>query len=153
MLFNVLGQTCEGMRVLDLFAGTGALALEALSRGAVHAVLVDSAHEAEALCEENVAALAFGPQVEIFRANAFVGIDRLKKKGEKFALIFADPPYALATAAKIAEALGDGALLEPEARVCIEHDRREVVPEAAGQLKRVDQRTLGDTVISIYSIS
>jgi len=151
MLFDVLGQWCEGMRVLDLFAGTGALAFEALSRGATHAVLVDSGREAQALCEQNAEALGFKEQAEIFRANAFVAIDRLRKKGEKFALIFADPPYALEAGAKLAEALGDGALLTPGARVCIEHDRREEVPEAAGQLRRIDQRQLGDTVISIYA--
>jgi 16S rRNA (guanine(966)-N(2))-methyltransferase RsmD len=152
-LFDVLGQWCEGMRVLDLFAGTGALALEAVSRGASFAVLVDSGREALQLCRENAEAMGVLSQVEIVSSDAFAAIDRLKKKGEKFALVFADPPYALEAGAKLAAAFGDGALLEAGARVCIEHDRREEVPETAGELTRIDQRKLGDTIISIYRVS
>ncbi|MFT3835574.1 MAG: 16S rRNA (guanine(966)-N(2))-methyltransferase RsmD [Myxococcaceae bacterium] len=151
-LFDVLGQWCEGMRVLDVFAGTGALALEAISRGATHAVLVDSGREALKLCRENAEGMGVLPQVEIVSSDAFQAIDRLKKKGDRFHLVFADPPYALEAGAKLAAAFGDGALLEPGARVCIEHDRREEdVPETAGVLTRVDQRKLGDTVISIFA--
>ncbi len=151
-LFDVLGQWCEGMRVLDLFAGTGALALEAISRGASFAVLVDKGAEALKLCGENAAALGFSNQVRVTRSDALAALELLKKQGERFDLVFADPPYALSTCAKLLDALGGGALLTAGARVCLEHDRREVVPESSGGLTRVDERQLGDTVISIYSV-
>ncbi len=150
-LFDVLGQWCEGMRVLDLYAGTGALALEAISRGAVSAVLVDQGREALGLCRENALSLGFDRQVEIVASDALAALARLKKKADRFHLVFADPPYALEAGAKLLEALGDGALLEPGARVCIEHDRREEVPESLGALTRIDQRKLGDTIISIFA--
>src|SRR4051812_28311593 len=95
-LFNVLGQAFDGERVLDLYAGTGALAFEALSRGASHAVLVDPDRAAVKLCEANAATLGFADRVEILSLKADRAVDRLCKAERTFELIFADPPYALA---------------------------------------------------------
>jgi 16S rRNA (guanine966-N2)-methyltransferase len=147
-LFNILGQWLEGMTVLDLYAGTGALALEALSRGAVHAVLVDRDRDAIALGQRNAAALGFTAQVETLTSPAKAALDRLAKAGRKFAVVFSDPPYAVRG---VEETLaGVGALLEPDGTLCLEHDKREAAPESAGLLSRVDQRRFGDTVVSLY---
>jgi len=150
-LFNVLGQTCEGLHVLDLFAGTGALALEALSRGAAKAVLVDSGREAQGLIRQNAKALGFEGQVELLAVPVERALEVLGRRGERFELVFSDPPYRLEQAAKVLEALEAQGLLAEGAVVVVEHDKREAAPEQAGGLQRIDQRRFGDTVVSIYA--
>jgi 16S rRNA (guanine966-N2)-methyltransferase len=150
-LFNVLGQTLAGGDVLDLYAGTGALGLEALSRGAERAVLVDSAAEASELCRKNTAALGFEGEVSVLRLRAEKAVERLDREGRRFALAFADPPYAARAGAWVVGAVAP--LLAEGAMLVVEHDRREVLPEASGALFRVDERRFGDTVLSFYRVA
>lgn len=149
-LFNVLGQTCDGFTVLDLYAGTGALGLEALSRGAVRAVLVDSGREAQGLCKENAAALGFTPQVEVLPFPADRAIVKLHEKALRFELIFADPPYAQQAVAMLLTKLAEFPLLADGGRLVLEHGVDESSPESSGPFTRLDLRTFGDTVVSIY---
>ena len=150
-LFDVLGQWCDGLTVLDLFAGTGALGLEAVSRGANKAVLVDQGKEALALCRENASRLRLSPKVEVLGWEAVGAIGRLSARGDRFDLVFADPPYALEVGQKLLSALDESALLSPGARICLEHDKREALVEQVGRLTRFDERKLGDTVVSLYA--
>lgn len=92
-VFSMLGTSCENARVLDLFAGSGALGIEALSRGAVEAVFVEQQRNAGAVIEENLrrAKLENG---RVLKADVFAALRRLADAGEKFDIIFADPPYA-----------------------------------------------------------
>jgi 16S rRNA (guanine966-N2)-methyltransferase len=147
-LFNVLGQTLDGGDVLDLYAGTGALGLEALSRGAEQAVLVDAATEAAELCRRNASALGFEKAVTVLRLSAERAVEKLGRDGRQFVLAFADPPYAAKAGAWVVEALGP--LLAEGGTLVVEHDRRELLPEANGALFKVDQRRFGDTVVSLY---
>jgi 16S rRNA (guanine(966)-N(2))-methyltransferase RsmD len=147
-LFNVLGQTLAGGDVLDLYAGTGALGLEALSRGAERAVLVDSATEASELCRKNTEALGFEGEVSVLRLRAERAVERLEREGRRFVLVFADPPYAARAGAWVVGAVAP--LLLGGGTLVVEHDRREELPEASGVLLRVDQRRFGDTVLSFY---
>jgi 16S rRNA (guanine(966)-N(2))-methyltransferase RsmD len=149
-LFNVLGQWLDGERVLDLYAGTGALGLESLSRGAASAVLVDSGREALALCEENSRTLGFSAQVRILAMPAERAMAQLGKEQATFELIFADPPYRKRVVQDLLEAVQAGALLAPGGRLVLEHDRREDAPERAGAWERFDQRAFGDTRVSLY---
>jgi 16S rRNA (guanine966-N2)-methyltransferase len=149
-LFNILGQYFEGGEVLDVYAGTGALAFEALSRGCDRAVLVDSGAEALALCRENAAALGFEKQVEILAMPAQRGFERLGKAKRSFSLIFVDPPYALEAGTGALEAVTSQGLLDPEGTLVIEHDKHEELPEAFAGLTRTDHRTFGDTGVSFY---
>lgn len=146
-LFNILGQWFEGGEVLDLFAGTGALALEALSRGASRAVLVDQGKEAQTLCRANAQALGFGGQVEVVAMSVERALAHLA--GRAFDLVFADPPYALRAVPRTVDALALGRLVK--GTLCIEHDRREQAPVEAGALKRTDERRFGDTVLTFYA--
>ena len=150
-LFNVLGQWFEAQAVLDLFAGTGALAFEALSRGASRAVLVEIDREALALCRSNAAALGFSAQTEIFAQPVTRALEQLGKRGSPFDLIFADPPYALEALAGVVEQVGAAGLLAPGGQLVIEHSKREEAPEALGALERTDQRSFGDTRVSFYA--
>ncbi|ADO71643.1 16S rRNA (guanine(966)-N(2))-methyltransferase RsmD [Stigmatella aurantiaca] len=149
-LFNVLGQWLEGQAVLDLYAGTGALGLEALSRGAGRAVLVDSDREAQALCRQNTDTLGFSSQVELLCLPVARAVEQLGQKGLSFELIFADPPYAVRGVEGVLEQVARSKLLTPGGMLVVEHDKREVAPGSHEGLERVDQRKFGDTVASFY---
>jgi 16S rRNA (guanine966-N2)-methyltransferase len=137
----------EGARVVDLFAGTGALAIEALSRGARFALFVDNGAEARALLRANVEALALGGVTRIWRADA----TRLgaSPAGGPFALAFLDPPYGQGLAAPALNALVEGGWLEPNALLVVEEDAKADIAAPTG-LVRVDERVYGDTKIAIF---
>ncbi|MCY1014241.1 16S rRNA (guanine(966)-N(2))-methyltransferase RsmD [Pyxidicoccus sp. MSG2] len=149
-IFNMLGQFLDGQAVLDLYAGTGALGLEAVSRGAGRAVLVDQDREAQALCRENTDHLGFTSQVELLAQPASRALETLKKRGERFELIFADPPYAARVVETVLDGVVGAGVLAPAGMVVVEHDKREAAPEAHGGLTREDQRRFGDTLVSFY---
>jgi 16S rRNA (guanine966-N2)-methyltransferase len=121
-VFNILmhghGDPVTGARVLDLFAGTGALGIEALSRGAAFALLVDEGVEARALLRANVETLGLGGATRIFRRDATkLGT---AKPVEPFSLVFADPPYGRGLAEKALTSARDGGWLVPNALVVVE---------------------------------
>ncbi len=144
-IFNVLGQFFEGGRVLDLYAGSGALALEALSRGCARAVCVERDGLALEVLRQNAEVCGFADRVEVVRAELPAGLSRLSPG--RFALAFVDPPYAVGPEAVLP---GLGALLVRGGRAVIEHDARRPPPDPAGALSLVDRRAYGDTGISIY---
>jgi 16S rRNA (guanine(966)-N(2))-methyltransferase RsmD len=149
-VFDILGQRIEGGEVLDLYAGSGALGLEALSRGAERAALVDEDREAVQVCGRNVESLGLGGRAEVIRAEALEGVRLLARRGRRFALAFVDPPYELGPDAALAAL---PAVLAPGARVIAEHDRRHAAPERCGALERETVRTFGDTAVSFYSLA
>lgn len=150
-IFNVLGQTCDGLRVLDLYAGTGALGLEAISRGATKAVLVDRGREAIALCRENAAALGFTSQVEVLGLPVEKAIATLVKGGARFELVFSDPPYAAKAGLEVLRAIEP--LVVSEGVAVIEHDAQEALPEQDGRWRREDERAFGATIVSIFRLT
>jgi len=144
-VFNVLGQFFEGGAVLDLYAGTGAMALEALSRGCERATCVESGRGAVLALSRNAEACGFADRIEVRRETVEVALGRLRPGS--FDLAFLDPPYAV----DVGEPMGRlDALLRPGARVVAEHDRRRPPPARLGRLELVDRRGYGDTGISIY---
>ena len=137
----------EGARVVDLFAGTGALAIEALSRGARFALFVDNSAEARALLRANVEALALGGVTRIWRADAAkLGA---APAGGPFALAFLDPPYAQDLAGPALASLIEGGWLEANA-LCVVEDAAKAEIAAPSGLARLDERTYGDTKIAIF---
>jgi 16S rRNA (guanine966-N2)-methyltransferase len=145
-LFNILahayGDPVAGARVLDLFAGTGALGIEALSRGANYALFVDEGVEARALLRQNIEALGLGGVTRIFRRDA----TRLGPAHpvEPFDLVFADPPYGRGLAEKTLASAREGGWLKPQALIVIEEAAEAgfAVPEGFEELER---RTYDDT--------
>lgn len=137
----------EGARVVDLFAGTGALAIEALSRGARFGLFVDNGPEARALVRANVEAMALGGVTRIWRADATrLG---LAPAGGPFGLAFLDPPYGQGLAGSALAALAAGGWLEPNALCVVEEDAKADIAASVG-LERVDERVYGDTKIAIF---
>jgi 16S rRNA (guanine(966)-N(2))-methyltransferase RsmD len=144
-LFSILGARVDGARVLDLFAGSGALGIEALSRGAESAVFVDDAPAAVRAIRANLDALGAG--AEIRRADALRFLGAAPGSGAQYDLVFLDPPYRLADtlADRLSEALP--AVLAPGAVAVAESDRRAPL---ALDLPQLDERRYGDTLIRIY---
>jgi 16S rRNA (guanine966-N2)-methyltransferase len=143
-LFSIL-QTVEGARVLDLFAGSGALAIEALSRGAASAVLIDSGTAAVTAIRRNLEAL--GIEAEVHRQRALAYLERARLAGRQYDLVFLDPPYRHASALGTELTDGLATVLAPQARVVSESDRR--APLELG-LPLLDERRYGDTLIRIH---
>ncbi len=144
-LFSVLGTSVQQARVLDLFAGSGALGIEALSRGALCAVFVDSSRKAIAAVRANLAALGIEADVRPVAARA--ALRAASNRAEAYDLVFLDPPYR--HAAELGRELSEGlvAVLAPGARVVTESDRRAPLQL---DLPLADERRYGDTVIRIH---
>ncbi len=140
-----------GARVLDLYAGTGALALEALSRGAVHATLVESSREALSALRANVTALGVESQTLVVVAAVGRAAGRLARQGP-FDLVLADPPWALVESGdaprEVAGLVGVG-ILSPGALLVLEHSARTQPPTIPG-LVLDEERHYGDTALAIY---
>jgi len=145
-LFNILlhayGDPTTGARVLDLFAGTGALGIEALSRGAAFTLFVDDSAEARALLRENVAALGLGGSSRVFRRDA-------TKLGpvhplEPFSLAFLDPPYGQGLAAKALAAARSGEWFTPDALIIVEEAAKPAFAAPDGFVE-LERRRYDDT--------
>jgi len=145
-LFSALGDV-SGAAALDLFAGTGALGIEALSRGAERAVFVERAGPALAALRANIDALGLHDRAKIIAQPVARAVPSILREGP-FDLIFIDPPYAaLAEVSGLVAALG-GALAEG-ARVVVEHATRDPAPRLEG-LSREQSRAYGDTSLTLY---
>ena len=145
-LFSVLADRVEDARVLDLFAGSGALGIEALSRGAAEATFVDSAPAAIRALKANLDAL--GADAEVRRSDARRFLGSASVAARHYDLVFLDPPYRLAgrLGSELAAALP--AVLAPGAVVVVESDRR--APLDLEELPLIDERRYGDTLIRIH---
>ena len=154
-LFSILGERPQGARVLDLFAGSGALGVEALSRGAAFCCFVENLPAAIAALSRNLESTALGDRALVLRADAFRALPRLKAHGP-FDLVFLDPPYRYLKdsdrlAALLAE-LGDPGYLNRGALVIVQHDRRAAPPPQVGLLRRTDIRNYGNTAITFLAV-
>jgi 16S rRNA (guanine966-N2)-methyltransferase len=143
-LFSLLGSVA-GTRVLDLFAGSGALGIEALSRGADEVTLVDSSGAAAAAIRRNLDSL--GARGEVRRQRALAFLDGARARGRQYDLVLLDPPYrhARELGRELSAALGP--VLSPGARVVAESDRRAPLELT---LDLIDERRYGDTLIRVY---
>ena len=144
-LFSILGDVRD-LRVLDLFAGSGALAIEALSRGATEATLVDSEAPAVAAIRRNLEAL--GLDAEVVRQRALRFLEAACRDARQYDLVFLDPPYRHASTLgrELSSALRP--ILAAGARVVAESDRRSPL---ALELALIDERRYGDTLIQIHA--
>ncbi|OLE34627.1 MAG: 16S rRNA (guanine(966)-N(2))-methyltransferase RsmD [Alphaproteobacteria bacterium 13_1_20CM_3_64_12] len=139
-LFNILihsyGDPITGARVLDLFAGTGALGIEAISRGAAFALFVDNGAEARALLRNNVEALGLGGVTKVYRRDA-TNLGPAHPI-EPFSLVFLDPPYRMTLAEKALVSLRDGGWLTPGALAVVEEAKAAEfsAPEGFDELER-----------------
>ena len=153
-LFSILGDV-RGLRVLDLYAGTGALGIEALSRGAVHATFVDHAREALRALRRNLRHLEIEERSLVLPARVETLRAARSLRGDGFDVVFVDPPYRALRDQRVLGALGqifsesDPAVVRRGARVVLEHSSA-LSPPVFSALLHEDMRTYGDTALSFY---
>ncbi len=151
-IFNIIGQDLREVKVLDLFAGTGILGLEALSRGALSVVLVDISPQSTKLIRKNLALCEHQDSRVIIRRDLRKGIRRIHILSKQiFDLVFLDPPYGRNFIPLILSELSTMDILSKRSRVVAESSKTEKLPVSFESLEMVDARSYGDTKISVYA--
>ena len=151
-LFNILPRDLSGRQVLDLFAGSGSLSLEALSRGAESALLVDESAAAADLIRWNLETLGFTDRARIWAAPVGKALRRLAEEGAAYDAIFLDPPYDGGWVKRTMPVISRAGILNAGGSAVAEHSVRERVEGEYGGLIRRDSRQYGDTVLSFFEL-
>lgn len=144
-LFNIIQFDVEGRSVLDLFAGSGQLGLEAVSRGAAHAVLVDASRDSVEIIRRNVQHCGFGEKVEVVASDAAA---YLLRKAKRFDLAFLDPPYGEGLLAQVLPLVAE--VMNPGGTILCEHPAGEALPGTAGAFAAGKTYRYGKTALTVY---
>ena len=150
-IFNILSDEVEGKVVLDLFAGTGNLGIEALSRGAKKTLFVEKGRQAIRLIQRNLLQCGMERQSEILPKDVTLAIGILKQRGESFDVILMDPPYEQGLIQKTLMKLQSHKIYHGDSILVIEHHRREPLPKTLEGWNLTRQREIGDTIISFLT--
>lgn len=151
-MFNMIGPYFEGGTVLDLFSGSGALAIEAISRGCSHAYCVDRNFSAIKIIKENIALTKETELFSVIKADANKAIERFKQEGLQFDYVFLDPPYAKQEIEKQLERLQEYTLLSKDAVIVCETDHQVELADEIGQLKQVRKQSYGICKVTIFEM-
>ncbi|MEF3302987.1 16S rRNA (guanine(966)-N(2))-methyltransferase RsmD [Paenibacillus sp. GYB003] len=149
-IFSMIGPYFTGGHALDLFAGTGGLGIEALSRGMEAAVFVDADRKSVEVVRANLQAARLEHQAEVYRNEASRALKALGKRGAKFDLVFLDPPYKMTAIAELVLAMQEMDLLGEAAAIVVEHDAANRFDERIGQFVCTKRADYGETAVSIY---
>lgn len=157
-IFNVLKGEVEGKKVLDLFAGSGNLGIEALSRGAEFVTFVDSSWQSIRIIKKNLQSLNLEKRSKTIRKDCLKLLPKLSAKGggpaygsqEKFGIIFADPPYLCGFAQRVIDAVVEYDLLEKDGILVLEHHKKETFNYPEERLFYIKAKRFGDTVVSFF---
>lgn len=151
-LFNIIGPYFEGGRSLDLFAGSGGLSIEAVSRGIEQAVLIDRQYAAIQTIKDNVAVTKAEDRFEILKRDANRALQELSDRGDQFDLVFFDPPYAQQKIVDQMARLRELNLLTPTARIVCETDQQAKLPDDVAGFHFIERRDYGITELTIYGM-
>ncbi len=150
-LFNVLGESIQGATFLDAYAGSGAVGIEALSRGAQEVVFVEHHRPAANLIRENLQVLGIDSGFRIIQSQVQTGLDQMAGQGEKFDFVFLDPPYAeIREYHRSLRELGRLKILRPASLVIVEHSRHCRLEERYGALSRARLLRRGGSQLAFY---
>lgn len=149
-LFNIIASFVEGSGVLDVFGGTGSLGIEALSRGAEHAVFFDKSAESCAVIRDNLTHTKLLGRAEVHQTDFAAGIERLLRDKKKFDIILLDPPYNKNFIQETLKLLTKNDIMKDEGMIIAEHSVSDVLPAAFERFEAVDTRKYGDTMLTIY---
>ncbi|OHW62660.1 ribosomal RNA small subunit methyltransferase D [Andreesenia angusta] len=141
----------SGARVLDLFAGSGGIGLEFLSRGAAHACFVDSDASSISVIKENIAKCRAEDSTEVYRNDAFKAIELLSRKRHKFDYIFMDPPYEKNIIPKILETIYNSGILSSNGLIIAEHEAGLEMEENVCNMAKIDSRKYGSIGVSFFT--
>jgi 16S rRNA (guanine966-N2)-methyltransferase len=152
ILLSRLGEF-EGMRVLDICAGTGNLGIEALSRGASYAVFIDSHQESADTIRKNLEITRFTECAKVVLQDAAPALKWVSRGEAPFHLIFLDPPYHQGLTTRVLELLADSPLVDAGTTVVAEFSSKEEIPRSFGRLRETERRVYGDSALSFLTIS
>jgi 16S rRNA (guanine(966)-N(2))-methyltransferase RsmD len=147
-LFNIIGPRIKGTVFVDLYAGTGAVGMEAMSREADTVYFVEADRKRSTLIEETLEGCGCRPKAFIVNMKAGKFIDKARAEGKKFDIVFLDPPYASGEVEPLLEALGEGGCLSEDALVVAEHPSKSELPDEAGVLRKRKTYRYGDTSLT-----
>ncbi|WP_410208186.1 16S rRNA (guanine(966)-N(2))-methyltransferase RsmD [Fusobacterium sp.] len=150
-LFSIIAPYVEDSRFLDLFSGSGNISLEALSRGAKKAIMIEKDSEALRYLIENINSLGFEDRCRAYKNDVFRAIEILGRKGEKFDIIFMDPPYKDELCTKVMRAIEKQELLADGGLIICEHHLFEDMSDEIGEFKKADERKYGKKCITFYT--
>lgn len=152
-LFDVLGPRVEGSRFLDAYAGSGAVGIEALSRGAGEVVFIEHHRPAAALIRQNLATLKIESGYHVMTCQVSIGLERLAEEGSQFDYVFLDPPYdQIREYHHALRQLSRAMLIQPSSLVVAEHSRYVILEEAYGNLHRSRLIRHGDAQLGFYRL-
>ncbi|WP_373229958.1 16S rRNA (guanine(966)-N(2))-methyltransferase RsmD [Cohnella sp.] len=149
-LFSMIGPYFDEERVLDLFAGTGGLGIEALSRGAGHAVFIDSNSQSIDIIRRNLQSTRLGDHAEVYRNDARRALKLLERAGKPFNLIFLDPPYIMKDCDELLVDLASRGLVEEGAVAVVEHHPNVLYRDNFDGFHRTRYAVYGEIALSIY---
>jgi 16S rRNA (guanine966-N2)-methyltransferase len=149
-IFNIIGPFFDGGIAVDLFAGSGGLGIEALSRGAAHALFIEKDSRAFQVLQENIKKCRYEDVSELFRNDAMRAVKALLKREIIIDYLFVDPPYHKKEYYDLVETLIDGGKLSEDAIILCEHSTEVELPKCYGAYNCIRQETYGSTIISIY---
>ncbi len=149
-MFSIIGPYFAGGQVLDLFAGTGGLGIEALSRGMEHGVFIDMEYKSIEVIKSNVQSAGLTQQAEIYRNEAGRALKVLQKRGTTFDLVFLDPPYRMKNGILLMQDMHERNLLQPDATVVLEFETGHPYPPECPHFVGVRQAVYGETSIYVY---
>ncbi len=139
-------------RFLDLFSGSGAVGLEALSQGALFATFVEQNRAQAVGIEKNLENIGLADKAKVFSEDVFKAIEKLSTKGKSYDIIFLDPPYEKDLGIRALQALVISDILAKDARVILEANKREAAPQVIGGLKLTCEKVYGDTKLFFYTV-
>lgn len=149
-LFDVLAPELDAAKVLDLYAGAGALGIEALSKGAAHAVFVERARRAADAIRRNIETLDLEARARVLSVDARAALAKLGASGDVFDVVFADPPYRSTELGAVLSACGSGGLVAPEGVVVVEHHHKLELLDSYGSLSRSRVLKSGESCFTLY---
>ena len=149
-LFSIIAPKVGGSHVLDLFAGSGSLGIEALSRGAASAVFIDRNPGCCGIIRENLAHTKLSDMAEVYAMDYSDGILKMHRERRKFDIIIMDPPYRKNFIQEALKLLTNNDIMKDDGIIIAEHSASDDVPDACGMFRAIDRRTYGDTMITIY---
>jgi len=157
-LFDILGQDMEGIEFLELFAGSGAVGIEALSRGAANVVFVEKDSKCVEVIEGNMGVLGIGEDengqllYQVIQGDGMATLKFLARQKRVFDIIFIDPPYRRGLAKKALKTLEAYDIVRPNCIVAIQHEKKETLPETQGRFLLFRQKKYGASMLSLYRI-
>lgn len=158
-VFDMLGSDLEGIEFLELFAGSGAVSLESLSRGCERTTIIEKDPKCAEVIRENIRLLEGASSDlnasdwEFLNIDAFVAIKTFAEKKRTFDVIFADPPYSRGLAKKTLKTLNAYDILHPNSLLIIEHKKDEMLPESDGRFFLCRRKKYGASFLSVYEIN